>query len=518
MAHADTPPDPGDTNGTISVAIVGSGPSGCYTAKYLLKAVQDRWSDGPRKISIQTVDVLERLPTPYGLVRYGVAPDHPDVKNVQNDFDRLFEVEQDGSQQPLVRFFGNVHVGVDVSLAELRERYDVVILSYGCQSDRKLHIPGEDQLPGIVSAREFVAWYNGHPYFHHIGETVCRAIVRRNQATQEDGVSVVIVGHGNVAIDCARILAKADPASVGGLYDTDMSLDAWNTLRELNVRNIVIIGRRGHVQASFTIKELRELTRLEDDGYNTAFLVREDELGMCASTPASQEELNGPSGRPKGRIDKLLRDVATKAPNSSLAKQLHLRFLLNPVRFEASAMDPRTLGAVVCERNRLTGDAGKQSVISTGETEVLPAQLALVSIGYKGEALPGTEPWFDTDRGFLRNEHGRVDVRTPQWGALYTAGWIKRGPTGIIGTNIPDAKDTVAAIVADLEDFVPKSTVAATTDLRQLLQDRGVQVVDWHGYRRIDAAERASRRSEAQPREKMLRLHDQLRTAAPETH
>jgi NADPH-dependent glutamate synthase beta subunit-like oxidoreductase len=169
---------------------------------------------------------------------------------------------------------------------------------------------------------------------------------------------------------------------------------------------------------------------------------------------------------------------------------------------------------VVCERNRLTGDAGKQSAIGTGETEILPAQLALVSIGYKGEALPGTEPWFDTDHGFIRNHHGRVDVRTAQWGALYTAGWIKRGPTGIIGTNIPDAKDTVATILADLEDFVPKSADATLTDLRPLLQERGVQVVDWHGYRRIDAAERASRRSDPQPREKILRLNDQLQTAA----
>lgn len=208
--------------------------------------------------------------------------------------------------------------------------------------------------------------------------------------------------------------------------------------------------------------------------------------------------------------------ILQKVPNSNLAKQLHLRFLLHPTRFEASFTDTSTLGGVVCERNRLTGDAGKQSVIGTGETELLPAQLALVSIGYKGEALPGTEPWFDTDLVHLRNHHGRVDGRTAQWGALYTAGWIKRGPTGIIGTNIPDAKDTVATILADLEDFVPKRT-AATTDLRQLLKDRGVQVVDWRGYRRIDAAERASRRSDPQPREKILRLNDQLRTAVQDT-
>lgn len=164
----------------------------------------------------------------------------------------------------------------------------------------------------------------------------------------------------------------------------------------------------------------------------------------------------------------------------------------------------------------MTGDAGKQSAIGTGEIEFLPAQLALVSIGYKGEALPGTEPWFDSNHGSIQHYHGRVDGRTAIWGALYTAGWIKRGPTGIIGTNIPDAKDTVATIVADLEDFVPRPAVAVT-DLGQLLHDRGIQVVDWRGYRRIDEVERAARRSDPQPREKILQLQDQLRTAAQET-
>lgn len=299
-----------DDSCKISVAIVGSGPSGCYTAKYLLKAMQDRNTAASKCCSIRTIDVLERLPTPYGLVRYGVAPDHPEVKQVQNDFDRLFEA--DGTP---VRFFGNVHVGHDVSVAELRERYDLVVLSYGCQSDRKLQIPGESS-GGILSAREFVAWYNGHPHFHHIGDKVSKAMA---QNASSGGASVVIVGHGNVAIDCARILAKAGGAASagGGLYDTDLSWDAWNTLRDLKVRTIFVVGRRGHVQASFTIKELRELTHL--DGYDTTFLVRAEELDMCGSTMASQEELNGPSGRPKGRIDKLLREVAAKGMyNTSL--------------------------------------------------------------------------------------------------------------------------------------------------------------------------------------------------------
>jgi adrenodoxin-NADP+ reductase len=214
----------------VKVAIVGSGPSGCYTAKYLQAAFRKNKLKGK-------IDVLERLPTPFGLVRSGVAPDHPEVKNVQNDFSALF---RDGS----VSFLGNVTVGTDVSLQELRAMYDVVVLAYGCESDRKLGIQGEDTLRGVLSAREFVAWYNGHPDYIHIGEIVADALGDR-----PDEAEVVVIGQGNVALDCARILAKGS----AGLLDTDISSHALSVLKD-GVKHTTVLGRRGHIQGAFTIK------------------------------------------------------------------------------------------------------------------------------------------------------------------------------------------------------------------------------------------------------------------------
>ena len=214
---------------SVKVAIVGSGPSGCYTAKYLLSALEKS------KVHIH---VLERLPTPFGLVRSGVAPDHPEVKNVQNDFTALFK------DNPMIEFLGNVTVGRDVSLKELRELYDVVVLAYGCESDRKLAIPGEETLAGVLSAREFVAWYNGHPDYVHVGQAVADAL-----GDTPETAEVVVIGQGNVALDCARILAKG----TAGLYDTDIAAHSLPILKE-GVKCTSIVGRRGHIQGAFTIK------------------------------------------------------------------------------------------------------------------------------------------------------------------------------------------------------------------------------------------------------------------------
>lgn len=200
------------------------------------------------------------------------------------------------------------------------------------------------------------------------------------------------------------------------------------------------------------------------------------------------------------------------APNNALPKSVKLRFLLNPIRFEASGVDPATLGAVICERNRLEGEPGMQRAKGTGVFETIPAQLALVSIGYKGVALRGTEQWFDDEHGIIRNDHGRVDGRTAKLGGLYTAGWLKRGPSGIIGTNIGDAKETVATILADFDAYEPSSP-SDGLDVRSLLRNREVQVVEWEGYRRIENEESGSRRSETQPREKIVKLEDQLAAA-----
>jgi adrenodoxin-NADP+ reductase len=396
----------------------------------------------------------------------------------------------------------------------------------------------------------------GHPHYDHIGDTIVQILEKKkkqinNGNHDNTSMNVVIVGHGNVALDCARILAKGGTKPISSsssnaititndLYHTDISKRAWDVLQQYPFWNIVIIGRRGHVQASFTIKELRELVRLEDDGYNVPFIVRNDELDMCTSTIASQEELSGPYGRPKLRIDTLLREAASKGNDSlcsiyddyahiySLAlnifycivskacneRQVQLRFLVNPIGLVASTTDPTSLCGVVCERNTLIGDAGTQRAVGTGEYETIPACLVLVSIGYKGLPLPGIEQWFDTDHGTIRNDHGRVDGKTETFGALYTSGWIKRGPTGIIGTNITDARETVATITADIKRWVVSHRRNNhNVDLYKILKQRGVQVVDWQGYCRIEERERSLRRSEIQPREKLVTLEDQLAAA-----
>ena len=328
---------------------MGSGPSGCYTAKYLAAS---------KEYSFATIDILERLPTAYGLVRNGVAPDHPEVKNVQNDFDAVIHDQASNK----IRFFGNVQVGMDVSLEELRKMYDMVVLAYGCESDRVLSLPGAS-LQGILSARQFVAWYNGHVDFDWVGPIV-------QQALKGD---IVILGHGNVALDCARILAK----SRDELDPTDLTTRALDILhpamsssssQDETKRTISVVGRRGHVQGAFTIKELRELTKLP----HADFVVRWDELEMGKSTLASQQELK--DSRPRTRMDTLLMEAA-KTEGKGTNRQVHLRFLLNPIRFEASDKDPSSLGRVVCERTQLQGEAGSQRAVGTGEEESINAQL-----------------------------------------------------------------------------------------------------------------------------------------------
>jgi adrenodoxin-NADP+ reductase len=273
-------------------------------------------------------------------------------------------------------------------------------------------------------------------------------------------------------------------------------------------RTISVVGRRGHVQGAFTIKELRELTKLP----HADFVVRSDEIDMGKSSAASRKELEG--NRPRTRIDTLLTDAACHLPQQvKKDRQIQLRFLLNPVRFEPDPENPSKLGSVVCERTRLIGEPGSQGAVGTGEEEAIPAQLALVSIGYKGVAIEGTEPWFDESRGILKNTHGLVESPVGTLGAVYTAGWLKRGPSGIIGTNIPDAKDTVATILHDMAGLTPKSN--SSPPLRDLLEARGVQYVDWESYRRIDAAETNSERKRhpGQPREKITRLEELLNVA-----
>jgi adrenodoxin-NADP+ reductase len=370
----------------------------------------------------------------------------------------------------------------------------------------------------------------GHPDYVHVGEKVKKVLLSGDSEDKVAGAirqaSVVVLGQGNVAMDCARILAKGGKA----LFDTDLASHALPVLGD-GVAKISILGRRGHIQAAFTIKEVRELINLEKEGCSAEFHVSEKELEL-GTTEASKAELAGPQGRPRQRIDKLLRDVATTTStsqgkclffydrkltnlpcsskdfcrfvasgSSGQPKQVHLRFLINPVRFEADSSDSSRLGKVICERTRLEGEPGKQRAVGTGELHEIPAQLALVSIGYRGTPVPGLEPWFDNQRGVVVHQNGRVDPPVPsKLGGLYASGWLKRGPTGIIGTNIPDAKETVVSIVSDLNEDNAMNSVES---LGSFLSASGVKVVDWNGYRKIADHEMANRRSEHQPREKI---------------
>jgi len=487
----------------LAIAIVGSGPSGMYTAKYLTSALAKHPAN--QFSAHASIDVIEKLPTPFGLVRSGVAPDHPEVKNVENDFRVLFD--EDDSR---INFRGNVEVGKDVSLPELRSLYDVVVLAYGCESDRKLGVAGED-LVGILSAREFVGWYNGHPAYVHLTDMLSQRVI-----TDPSTTDVAVVGHGNVALDCARVLAKGTK----GLISTDIASHSLEVLSD-GVRKVTVVGRRGHIQGAFTIKEIRELTKLNKEGLGVLFRVRKEELDM-GMTEASMAELEGPAARPKKRIDKLLRDAAAASADLSSAdangndRQVSLRMLMNPVEFLPSEKDPALVGSVVCERTRLEGEPGKQVAVGTGKFETIPANLALLSIGYKGLCLPGLEDSFDERRGTIDNNHGKV---SGEESGLYCSGWIKRGPSGIIGTNIQDAKDTVAAIVADLEAGVlTKDNVSNVSSLRgtlgldALLRERSTRVVDWASYAKIDAVEKepSRLRTEEQPREKITNIQDML--------
>lgn len=529
----------------LSVAIVGAGPSGFYAAKYLtssvLKRIQSAASEGipkegqvekkappPFKWSGIDVDVIERLPTPYGLVRYGVAPDHPEVKNVENDFAALFqkEVVADENGRPSsLSYFGNVDVGKDIALSQLQSIYDIVILAYGCQSaDRQLGIPGEDTLEGVLSAREFVAWYNGHPEFGHIGPIVKRCLWGESSEIDGEGSTdkevsparVVVIGQGNVALDVARVLAKGKP----GLIDTDTPNSVLDVLKG-GATHVSVVGRRGHVQGAFTIKELRELTKLKKEGHDATLVVRKEELDL-GMTKSSEMELKGPKGRPKTRINKLLQESA-EVKVSDEAKQVDLRFLMSPIHLEPNDSDRGRIGHVVCERTKLEGEPFQQKPVGTNETEIMPADLVLVSIGYKGMPLEGMDELeiFDNQRGVVDNDHGKVAGENN----IFVAGWIKRGPTGIIGTNIMDAKDTVGSVMKFVDSESIHRLDSLTLDgtklikgragLTEYLQHQDVKSLTWQQFLKIEHAEmdRSRLRSDDQPREKIISVDEMLNTA-----
>lgn len=422
----------------MKVAVVGSGPTGFYAAEDLLK-------------KDYAVDMLDRLPCPYGLVRYGVAPDHPKIKSVIAIYEKI-------ADNPRFRFFGNVELGRDVTVDELRERYAAVLLCTGAQSDRRMGIPGED-LPGSHPATEFVAWYNGHPDYRHLSFDL----------SQE---RVAVVGVGNVAVDVARILCRT-PEELEGTDIADYALEA---LRSSKVREVWMLGRRGAEQAAFTNPELRELTALE----GADLILRPDEI-QGSSTDK--------------QIAKRFEILQTAPPPRGLARKLHLRFLVSPVEITGSS---RVEGLRLV-RNRLTADFQAEP---TGEYEDLPVGLVFRSVGYRGVPLAGVP--FDARKHVISNVGGRVvDESGAVVPRLYTAGWIKRGPSGVIGTNKPCAKETVDKVVEDA------LTPPGSQDLTDLLSSRGVRWVTFDDWKALDKLE-VARGGGTRPRVKFTALDEMI--------
>ena len=452
------------TDRPLRVAVVGSGPAAFYAAGHLLAAGDDA-----------EVDMLERLPTPWGLVRLGVAPDHPNIKAVSRAFEKI-------AARPGFRFLGNVEVGRDVTHEELAELYDAVLYAVGAQTDRRLGIPGED-LPGSWAATAFVAWYNGHPDFPDLEFDL-------------SGERAVVVGNGNVALDVARMLALTREE----LAPTDTTDPAIEAIVESGIREIVILGRRGPVQASWTPPELQEMGELA--GADIVIDPAELELD-----PASAAELGRATPIVRRNMD-VLREFASRSPQGK-PRLVRLLFRVSPV----AILGDEHVEAVEVVHNRLEADAaGRVRAVATDERERISCSVVFRSVGYLGIALPGVP--FDEAAGTMPNLAGRVlDGGDTPIAGLYCAGWIKRGPTGVIGTNKKDATETVDLLLEDArEGRLPRSD-AEPHALDALLAERGVEVVMYTGWEAIDALETERGSGQGRPRVK-LATWDELLAAA----
>ncbi|WP_144205821.1 FAD-dependent oxidoreductase [Mycobacterium tilburgii] len=444
------------------VAIVGSGPSGFFAAASLLNA-----ADSTDEFDV-AVDMLEMLPTPWGLVRSGVAPDHPKIKSISKKFEKI-------ASDPRFRFFGNVAVGEHVAAAELAEQYDAVIYAVGAQSDRSLNIPGED-LPCSFAAVDFVGWYNAHPNFAEISPDL-------------SGSRAVVIGNGNVALDVARILIT-DPDA---LAVTDIADHALTSLRPRGVEEVVILGRRGPLQTAFTTLELRELADLE--GVDII-------VDPAALEGISDEDAEAAGKTTKQNI-KVLREYASREPRPG-HRRMVFRFLTSPIEIKGK----NQVEAIVLGRNELVTDSsGRVSAKDTGEREELPVQLVVRSVGYRGVPTPGLP--FDETSATIPNTDGRVTGRRNE----YVVGWIKRGPTGVIGTNKKDSQGTVDTLIADLTGVTQRSDFPDdhADKLAEWLASHQPQLITSAHWKIIDAHERAAGEPHGRPRVKLPNLAELLR-------
>ena len=436
---------PGTPEHPLRVAVVGAGPAGFFATEHLFKQAD---------LSVE-VDVLDRLPTPFGLVRAGVAPDHQKIKSVTRVY------EKTAANQGF-RFFGNVTFGADVGLDDLRSHYHAVIFATGAEKDRALGIPGED-LPRSHSATEFVAWYNGHPDYRDLEFDLSQK-------------SVAVVGVGNVAVDVARILCK----TAEELATTDIADHALDVLRESRVEDVYVLGRRGPAQAAFTTPEIKEMGEIP--GTDVIVLPEEARLD-----PLSEKALAESEERTLARKVELIQKYAGTAPHGR-PRRLHLRFLVSPVELTPAA--DGGVGGMRLVHNELRADGkGNLRPRPTERTEDLEVGLVFRSVGYRGAALPGVP--FRDDWGVISNECGRVvDGSGAPVPGLYAAGWIKRGPSGIIGTNKACSVETVSLLLEDLASdrlLTPEHPSAQAAD--KLIRSRQPAVFDFEDWKRLDELE-----------------------------
>jgi len=445
------------------VAIVGSGPSGYFAAASLLK-----FADSADDADVR-VDMLEMLPTPWGLVRSGVAPDHPKIKSISAQFEKT-------ALDPRFRFFGNIVVGDHVQAAELAERYDAVIYAVGAQSDRSLGIPGED-LAGSVAAVDFVGWYNAHPHFEEMAPDISSG-------------RAVVVGNGNVALDVARILVT-DPDV---LATTDIADHALKVLHDRGVEEVLVLGRRGPLQAPFTTLELRELGALEGLGDVDVIVDPADFADI------TDEDIEAAGKTVRNNI-KVLRGYAEREPRGA-KRRIVFRFCTSPIELKGE----RRVESIVLGRNALVDDNGRIVAKDTGEREEVPAQLVVRAVGYRGVPTPGLP--FDDRSGTIPHANGRIDGRRNE----YVVGWIKRGPTGVIGSNKSDSQETVDTLVSDLSgaDLAEVGADYPEELVEWLLERQPKLITDDH-WKLIDEHERSAGRPHGRPRVKLTSVAELLR-------
>ncbi|XP_048346315.1 NADPH:adrenodoxin oxidoreductase, mitochondrial isoform X2 [Sphaerodactylus townsendi] len=448
------------------ICIVGGGPAGFYTAQHLLKHHR-----------MARVDVYEKLPAPFGLVRFGVAPDHPEVKNVINTFTQTARSDR-------CSYYGNVTVGKDISVKELQKAYHAVILSYGAEDNRTLGIPGED-LAGVYTARAFVGWYNGLPE-------------NRDLKPDLSSETAVVLGHGNVALDVARILLS--PLQI--LRKTDITEESLAILARSKVKRVCLVGRRGPLQVAFTIKELREMINLPSA---RPFLDPADFKGLGAAGKDVP--------RPRRRLTELMTKTALEEPGEELAghwasasREWSLKFLRSPLEV-LPATDGKRARGIRMAVTRLEGSGETAKAVPTGEVEDLLCGLILSSIGYRSLPIDPSVP-FDSKQGIIPNNLGRV-LGAP---GLYCSGWVKRGPVGVILTTMNDSFNTAQSVLEDLESRAldVSKTKEGFELVRGILQAQGIRPVSFSDWEKIDAVEVARGKLAGKPREKIVDPREML--------